>query len=70
MSSSKNGPVNGLCAGVYLYEAQNLIPRPPLHTVYVYTVYFFTKGGGGVEPERKRLEGQHVTKLCRKYKHY
>jgi hypothetical protein len=42
-------------AGVYLSQAQNPIPHPPLHTVYMYTVYFFTQeregGVGRVEPE-------------------
>ncbi len=35
--------------GVFLSEAQNPIRIPPLHTVYVYRVYFFTqkRGGGG-----------------------
>jgi hypothetical protein len=30
-----------IAAGVYLSEAQNAIPPPPLHTVFVYTVYFY-----------------------------
>ncbi len=34
-------------AGVCMSEAQKPIPHPPLHTVYVYTVYLFTKGQGG-----------------------
>ncbi len=57
-------------AGDYLSEAQNPIP-PPLHSVYANTVLLFTQGGGEegrVEPER-RLEGQQVTKLGRKYQH-
>jgi hypothetical protein len=42
-------------------------PPAPLHSVYVYTVYLFTKGGGGgVEPAR-RGEGQQFTKQGRKY---
>jgi hypothetical protein len=41
---------------------------PPLHTVYVYTVYLREGGGGRVKPERKG-EGQQFTKLGRKYQH-
>ncbi len=40
-------------------------PYPPLHIVYVYTVYCIyshKEGGGGVRPER-REEGQQFTKL-------
>ncbi len=48
MSSSKKFTCKGgFAAGVYLFEAQNPIPPPPLHTEYVYTVYLFTQGGGG-----------------------
>jgi hypothetical protein len=44
-------------------------PYPPLHNVYVYTVYLFLQGRGGrVEPER-RFEGQQFTKMGRKYHH-
>ncbi len=39
-------------AGVYLSKAQN--PIPPLHTLYVYAVYFFSQGEG-----ERWLEGQH-----------
>jgi hypothetical protein len=51
-------------AGVYLSEAQNPIPLPPLHTVYVFTVYLFThkERGARVDPER-RLEGQQFNSL-------
>jgi hypothetical protein len=43
---------------------------PPVHTVKVYTVYFFAqeRGGGRTEPERRR-EGQQFTKLGQKYQH-
>jgi hypothetical protein len=48
MSSSKNIDLSrDFAAGVYLSDAQNPIPTPPpLHTVYVYTGYLFTKGSG------------------------
>ena len=63
MSSSKKLTCKGdFAAGVYLSEAQNAVPLPPLHAVCVYTSiqYLFTQGrgsGGGGEPERR--EGQH-----------
>jgi hypothetical protein len=64
MSSKKIDMLRDLAPGVYLSEAQNPIP-PPLHSVYVFTVYLFTQGRGRrVEPE-----GQQFTKLGRKYQH-
>ncbi len=62
-------------AGVYLSEAPSPPRTPYLPLIYcmrvLYTVYLFTLGrgeGGRVEPERM-LEGQHFTKLGRKYQH-
>jgi hypothetical protein len=54
----KSDLLREFAAGVYLSEAQNPIPPPPLRTVYS-ILYFFTRGRGGgeVEPER-RLERQ------------
>ncbi len=47
MSSSKEIDLyRDFTAGVYLPEAQNPIPDPPLHTVYVYAVYLFTQRRG------------------------
>ncbi len=56
MSSSKHiDRYRDYAAGVHMSEAQNAIPPPPLHTVYVYTVYLFTQGTG--EGGRVELEG-------------
>ncbi len=44
MSSSKKIVLKK--AGVYLSEAQNPIPSP-LHNLYVYSVYFFSRREGG-----------------------
>ncbi len=64
MSSAKKiDLLRDFAAGVYLSEAQKPIPHnpPPLHTVYVYTIYLFTQWrGGGGKPERKG-EGQQFT---------
>jgi hypothetical protein len=63
-SSTKIYLYRDFATGVYLSEAQKPIHPPPLHTVYVYTVYLFKQGRGGrgrVEPER-RLERQKFTK--------
>jgi hypothetical protein len=43
-------------------------PLPFTHYVRVYRILIHTGKGGEVEPER-RLEGQQVTKLGRKYRH-
>jgi hypothetical protein len=42
-------------AGVYLSEAQNPISSP--FSVYVYTVYLFTKGRGGELNQREGYSG-------------
>jgi hypothetical protein len=61
-------------AGVYLSEAQNPIPPPLTHCirVFMYRQYTYSpregREGVRVGPE-KRLEGQHFTKLGRKYQH-
>ncbi len=71
---SKNCPVKGLAAGVYLsgsLEAQKPIsPPPPLtHCILVHIQHAHSHNEGGrVEPER-RGEGQQFTKLSRKYQH-
>jgi hypothetical protein len=60
MSSSKK---IDFAAVVYLSEARNPIPPPPLHTTWirVYIIFINTGKGRRVEPERK-LEGQQFTK--------
>jgi hypothetical protein len=60
MSSSKNIDLErDFVAGVYLSEAQNLIPPPP----YVYTVYLLIHTGkGGGELTREKVRGATVHK--------
>jgi hypothetical protein len=67
MCHLKKWPVKGLCGRCLSVEAQNPIP-PPFHSIQ-YT-YSHRGGGGGwrIEPER-RLLGQQLTKLGRKYQH-
>ncbi len=50
--SSSNKFYRDFAADVYMSEAQNLI-HPPLHTVYVFTVYLFTQGKGGELNQRE-----------------
>ena len=61
MSSSKIIDLyRDFAAGVYVCVAWNPIPLPPLHMVYVYTVYLFTQGmvgDGGGEGEREGERG-------------
>jgi hypothetical protein len=40
---------NGTLRHVVISEAQNPISPPPLHTVYMYTIYLFTQAGVGGE---------------------
>jgi hypothetical protein len=68
MSLSKKMTCKGTLRHVfYLSEAPF---TPPLtHCVYVYTVYLFTQGGGGVELTREKVRGAIVHKAGRKYQH-
>ncbi len=50
-------------AGVYLYEAQNAIPPPPLHIVYSILIqYSHREGGDGRESNREKVRGATVYK--------
>ncbi len=58
----------------YLSEApphfyDPILPPPPLHTVYVHTVYIFTQGGGGGELTRETVRGAIVNNAGQKYQH-
>jgi hypothetical protein len=51
-------------AGVYLSDPTS----PPLHTVYVKTVFLFTQGRGREgEQTREKVREPQFTKLGRKY---
>jgi hypothetical protein len=68
MSSSKKIDLyRDLAAGVHLSEAKNPIVPPPLHTVYVYSVYLFKKGKGEGGEFKREVRGATVHKLGRKY---
>ncbi len=62
MSSSKKIDLSReFAAGVYLSEDQKHIP--PLHIVYVYSVYLFTQGRGEQgELNRREIRGARVHK--------
>ncbi len=58
----QNWPTKGLCGRCFMSEAQNSTPPPHKHcivySVYVYTIYLFTQGGGGVGAELNQREGE------------
>jgi hypothetical protein len=53
-------------AGVYLSEAQNPNP-PPLHIVYMYTVYLFTQAGRAELNQREGERGLKVYYSCQSW---
>ncbi len=57
------------CKGTFRQVFICLKPPPPLQTVYVQVLIHTGKGGGGRVELERRLEGQQVTKLGRKYQH-
>jgi hypothetical protein len=78
MSSSKKIDlllVKGLCGRCFIClrppPSYDLILLPPLHTVYVYTVYLVTQGrvGGGEELTREKVRAAMLHKAGRKYQH-
>ncbi len=57
-SSSENLPVKGICSRCLSFWApEPRTPPPPLHTVYVYTVYLFTQREGVMGEELNQREG-------------
>jgi hypothetical protein len=60
----KNWPVRDFAAGVYLSEAPSppMTLSPPLHNVYVYTVYLYLYTQGGGELTREKVRGATVHK--------
>jgi hypothetical protein len=67
----KNWPVKGLCGMcLSVWGPEPHTPPPPLHTVYVNTVYLFTQGRGGggrVEPEgmKEKRDGRATVHKAR-----